>query len=164
MNAKLVLPFLHFTRLWSQITGIDSDDDATNLIPYEKQVPLLMKDPSAILLQFLYALPFNIDKGIFQFKLIHLFIYLSILLCVAYFISITQALLNLNFIQALVLIVYQMPTKQRMEISSKGYVTHDDGEMRFDSIYDYIAFIMNNFESSQNSLTADVFSDQVMIS
>ncbi|KAI2809956.1 E3 ubiquitin-protein ligase ubr3 [Blomia tropicalis] len=140
LNAKLVLPFLHFTRLWSQITGIDSDDDATNLIPYEKQVPLLMKDPSAILLQFLYALPFNIDK--------------------AYFISITQALLNLNFIQALVLIVYQMPTKQRMEISSKGYVTHDDGEMRFDSIYDYIAFIMNNFESSQNSLTADVFSDQ----
>ena len=64
LNAKLVLP-MHFTRLWSQITGIDADDDSgSNLLPYEKHVPLLMKDVSAILLQLLYALPFNIDKGL----------------------------------------------------------------------------------------------------
>lgn len=64
LNAKLVLP-VQFTRLWSQITGIDSDKNNFNLALYEKQVPLLVKDVSAILLQFIFALPLNIDKGWF---------------------------------------------------------------------------------------------------
>lgn len=50
-------------KLWAQITGVDADEIGSHLLPYEKQVPLLIKDVSAILLQFLYALPFNIDKG-----------------------------------------------------------------------------------------------------
>lgn len=56
---------MHYIRLWSQITGIQEDGDKGDiLLPYEKNVPLLLKDVSAILLQLLYALPFNIDKGL----------------------------------------------------------------------------------------------------
>lgn len=134
LNAKLVLP-MHYIRLWSQITGIQEDRDKSDtLLPYEKNVPLLLKDVSAILLQLLYALPFNIDK--------------------AYFISITQALLNLNFIQALVVITYQMPLEQRMEICSKVSLAENSNMPKsFDTISDYIALIMNNnYEGKPNSL------------
>lgn len=74
LNAKLVLP-MHFTQLWSQITGVKADDESgvNLLLPYEKNVPLLLKDVPAILLHFLYALPFNIDKGFLLIFCHHLY-------------------------------------------------------------------------------------------
>lgn len=70
----------------------------------------------------------------------------------AYFISITQALLNLNFVQALVLITYQMPHEQRMDICSKASLTDSNMPKSFDTISDYIAFIMNSTDGKPNSL------------
>lgn len=70
----------------------------------------------------------------------------------AYFISITQALLNLNFVQALVLITYQMPHEQRMELYSKASLTDSNMPKSFDTINDYIAFIMNSSDGKPNSL------------
>lgn len=111
---------MHYTRLWSQITGIDSEEDSgSNIMVYEKQVPLLLKDVSAILLQFLYALPFNIDKGLSLISLT----FSNFFSFLAYFISITQALLNLNFIQALILITYQIQPEQRSELKSKSFTS-----------------------------------------
>lgn len=60
VNCKLVLP-MHCPQLWAQISGIEGND--ARVMPFEKTVPLILKDVSAILLQFLCALPFNIDKG-----------------------------------------------------------------------------------------------------
>lgn len=142
---------MHYIRLWSQITGIQEDGDKGDiLLPFEKNVPLLLKDVSAILLQLLYALPFNIDKGLTE---------MCSSFCSnqnifsAYFISITQALLNLNFVQALVLITYQMPHEQRMELYSKASTLTDSNMLKsFDTINDYIAFIMNSSDGKPNSL------------
>ncbi|OTF78885.1 E3 ubiquitin-protein ligase UBR3-like protein, partial [Euroglyphus maynei] len=116
LNAKLVLP-MYYMKLWAQITGVDADEIGSHLLPYEKQVPLLIKDVSAILLQFLYALPFNIDK----------------------------ALLNLNFIQAIVMMTFLFTPDEKLTMKIR-FETKNNGE--FNSYLDYIGFIVNSFEAS----------------
>lgn len=124
LNAKLVLP-MYYMKLWAQITGVDADEIGSHLMPYEKQVPLLIKDVSAILLQFLYALPFNIDK--------------------AYFLSIVKALLNLNFIQAIVMMTFLFSPDEKLNIKTLFETKNNGG---FNGYLDYVGFIINSFEAT----------------
>lgn len=63
INAKFVNRDKSYDNLWSQLTGITLPQHNFSLTPIEKEVPLLLKDVSAILIQFFCALPLNIDKG-----------------------------------------------------------------------------------------------------
>lgn len=65
-NAK---PFidLPYDLLWSQVTGnYDEFAAEQSLKAIEKEVPLLLRDVSAILIQLFFALPLNIDKGMYE--------------------------------------------------------------------------------------------------
>ena len=143
LNAKLVLP-MYYMKLWAQITGVDADEIGSHLLPYEKQVPLLIKDVSAILLQFLYALPFNIDKGMIVMNLSYKRMN-SVPFYLAYFLSIVKALLNLNFIQAIVMMTFLFTPDEKLAMKIR-FETKNNGE--FNSYLDYVGFIVNSFEAS----------------
>lgn len=78
-NRDCIVPLLHVLavharllsqwptwKVWQQITGIqDSPTSPMALTPIEKQVPLLLKDPTALLIQFVLLLPLHLDQGIY---------------------------------------------------------------------------------------------------
>lgn len=132
--------------MWSQITGIDSENIGAHLTPYEKQVPLLVKDVSALLLQLLFALPLNIDKGdITGLTCLANWLTFCLFFPQAYFVSIVQALLNLSFVQALVLCIFRMSDEQKAEIKAKYQQLI---EKEFNGCFDYIGFILAKFDST----------------
>lgn len=67
---------------WSQLSGMVLSDNLSSLTPVERRVPLLVCDPSAVLLQLLLALPLDLDK--------------------AYFVCLVRVLYTLSYVQALV--------------------------------------------------------------
>jgi len=49
---------------WQQVAGIRSEPRAPlALTPYEKEVPLLLRDPVALLTQFILLLPLHLDQS-----------------------------------------------------------------------------------------------------
>lgn len=63
LNAKVVIS-APYDNLWSQLTGLTLEDQNLSLTTIEKEVPLFLKDASALLIQIFYALPLNVDKGL----------------------------------------------------------------------------------------------------
>ncbi|KAG0423827.1 hypothetical protein HPB47_000437, partial [Ixodes persulcatus] len=81
LHAKVLTEMPH-TRLWSHLTGLSLDDNPSSLTALEKEVPLVMRDVSAILLELLLTLPINLDK--------------------AYYTCIVRVLYVLHYVQVLV--------------------------------------------------------------
>jgi E3 ubiquitin-protein ligase UBR3 len=48
---------------WQQVAGVRSESRAIALTPYEKEVPLLLRDPTALLTQFILLLPLHLDQS-----------------------------------------------------------------------------------------------------
>ena len=85
LNAKVFIQE-PYNNLWTQLTGLpDLQDLGMGLVQsrdsHEKEVPLLLRDPIALMIQVLFALPVNIDR--------------------AFFTTVIQALFNLNVTQSL---------------------------------------------------------------
>lgn len=53
-------------RMWQQLVGIEAETESTAVASIEKEVPLLLRDPTAILLQLVLLLPLHIDESKFQ--------------------------------------------------------------------------------------------------
>lgn len=70
---------------WSQLTGMVLSENLSSLTPVERKVPLLVCDPSAVLLQLLLALPLDLEKA-----------YFSCLVRVLYTLSYVQALVHIS--------------------------------------------------------------------
>lgn len=76
-------------QVWSHLTNITSDEDSLNIKPVYSEVPLLLKDPIAIMLQLLFAIsPAIVDQ--------------------TYFSCITQILFNLCATQSVCLLLAYM--------------------------------------------------------
>lgn len=60
LNTKLKSP-IDCSKIWAQITSYDERNDLFSK-SNEKDVPLLLKDVSTLLLQCLYSLPLNMSK------------------------------------------------------------------------------------------------------
>ncbi|XP_034238559.1 E3 ubiquitin-protein ligase Ubr3 isoform X4 [Thrips palmi] len=52
-------------RMWQQLAGVEAETETTAIAPIEKEVPLLLRDPTAILLQLVLLLPLHIDETFF---------------------------------------------------------------------------------------------------
>jgi hypothetical protein len=63
LHSKILKPKIN-TDIWSRITGVVvSEEESSSLQPYLREVPVLLKDPAALLLQILLNLPSMIDRG-----------------------------------------------------------------------------------------------------
>ncbi|KAK6617898.1 hypothetical protein RUM43_014127 [Polyplax serrata] len=51
---------------WQQLTQLPLEETGTQLANIEKEVPLLLRDPIALLIQFLLFLPINLDQSYFS--------------------------------------------------------------------------------------------------
>lgn len=78
LHAKLIHAPLK--QLWLQVTGLPSEDDMSSVAVPEKEVPLLLRDTTALLIQIILTLPLNIDK--------------------AYYCCVIQVLYNVVYVQA----------------------------------------------------------------
>ncbi|XP_054165403.1 E3 ubiquitin-protein ligase ubr3-like isoform X2 [Oppia nitens] len=96
LNAKVVIT-TPYDSLWCQLTGLTIDDNQLSVTTIEKEVPLLVRDVSALLIQLFYALPLNVDK--------------------AYFTTVVQSLMNLRLIQAVAQLSTLMSDCQRIQLS-----------------------------------------------
>lgn len=63
MHAKVLTTWpVHHT--WQQLSGIPAEPCAPlALTPHEREVPLLLRDPTALLIQFILLLPLHLDQG-----------------------------------------------------------------------------------------------------
>lgn len=96
LNAKVFIQ-KPYNTLWTQLTGIPEPDDGAcmSLIQMEKEVPLLLKDPVALMIQLLVDLPLHIDR--------------------AYFCHVVQMIYNLIVIQSLSQLSCHIPDQMRSE-------------------------------------------------
>ncbi|KAL3831654.1 hypothetical protein ACJMK2_023382, partial [Sinanodonta woodiana] len=80
MHSK-ILTTKPYTDIWSRLTGIPCTDESTSVLVYQKEVPLLLKDPSALLIQLVLTLPTIIDEGHYHFllKMIYNMVFLQAL-------------------------------------------------------------------------------------
>lgn len=50
-------------KTWQQLAQLSLDETETQVANIEKEVPLLLHDPIALLIQFLLFLPLNLDQS-----------------------------------------------------------------------------------------------------
>lgn len=65
MHAR-VLAHWDIDRQWQQLSGLPVDPPAQNsrdIVPLEKEVPFLLRDPTALLIQFILLLPLHLDQS-----------------------------------------------------------------------------------------------------
>lgn len=78
MHAKVLTTWpVHHT--WQQLSGIPAEPCAPlALTPHEREVPLLLRDPTALLIQFILLLPLHLDQGKLYKTILNYFFYLII--------------------------------------------------------------------------------------
>ncbi|XP_076160459.1 ubr3 ubiquitin ligase isoform X2 [Ptiloglossa arizonensis] len=91
MHARVLTTWpVHHT--WQQLSGIPPEP-ATSLAltPHEREVPLLLRDPTALLIQFILLLPLHLDQTYFSsvVKVIYNLLYYQVILQISC--SLTQA-------------------------------------------------------------------------
>lgn len=62
-------------QIWNQLVGLPCESSAPlALTPHERKVPLLLKDPSALLVQLILLLPLHMDLSMYNIVvLMHFF-------------------------------------------------------------------------------------------
>jgi len=68
MHAR-VLTTWPVHHVWQQLSGISLMEESASslaLTPHERQVPLLLRDPTAMLIQFILLLPLHLDQSTCQ--------------------------------------------------------------------------------------------------
>lgn len=147
LNAKVVIS-VPYDNLWSQLTGIILEENNLSLTPVEKEVPLLLKDVSSLLIQLFYALPLNVDKGM-PFNNCHPKSGTNIgLKRIAYFTTIVQTLFNLRLIQALAQLSCLMTEEQRMELKELFRSSLQTTSNRFHNLSTTLGLIVDHLEHS----------------
>ncbi|XP_052267250.1 E3 ubiquitin-protein ligase UBR3-like [Dreissena polymorpha] len=98
MHSK-ILTTKPYTDLWSHITGVSCSENTTSVSLYQKEVPLLLKDPVSLLIQIILTLPATIERGHFDF--------------------VVQVVYNMVFIQSLCVMTCKF-TEEEREAWKKG--------------------------------------------
>lgn len=108
-------------RMWQQLAGVEMEAETTAIAALEKEVPLLLRDPTAILLQLVLLLPLHIDES--KFSLVNcshthylqfmLFIFILSFPVSAYFLSVVKVLYNLLYFQVLAQITCRLSDRER---------------------------------------------------
>ncbi|XP_041366438.1 E3 ubiquitin-protein ligase UBR3-like [Gigantopelta aegis] len=89
-----------YTDLWAHITGVSLTGDSTSVTKYQKNVPLLLKDVTALLIQFILTLPISMETEHFDF--------------------LVQMLYNVVYVQALAVMSCKFTSEEREAWRKKG--------------------------------------------
>nr|CAD7398319.1 unnamed protein product [Timema poppensis] len=109
-------------RSWQDVSGVcEPGGPPTSLTPLEKEVPILLRDPSALLTQFILLLPLHLDQ--------------------TYFSSVVKVLYNLLYFQVLVQLSCHMAESERSHWRNKV--------VGVDSLEAAMAMIVHHLEQSQ---------------
>ncbi|XP_015603280.1 E3 ubiquitin-protein ligase Ubr3 isoform X2 [Cephus cinctus] len=99
MHARVLTTWpVHHT--WQELAGLPLDPTPLELTPLQKEVPLLLKDPTALLLQFILLLPLHLDQ--------------------TYFSSVVKVVYNLLYYQVIVQVSCSMTQAERNSILRRG--------------------------------------------
>lgn len=93
LHSKVLSHSSLYPSLWNHITGVPTGENSTSLSVYEKQVPVLLKDPVSILIQFVLTLSHTIGSEHLDFVI--------------------QMLYNLSYVQALTYISCRFSNDER---------------------------------------------------
>ncbi|XP_069111047.1 E3 ubiquitin-protein ligase ubr3-like [Argopecten irradians] len=122
MHSK-ILTTKPYTDLWSHITGVTCSEESSSVLPYNKEVPVLLKDPSSLLIQLILTLPATIEKE--------------------HFILLTKMLYNVVFIQALACTSCKFTMDEREAWRKKGR------KVSFDSLEGILSQVITRLEVSR---------------
>lgn len=90
----------HSAQLWSNLTGVPIPKNMLlSIVRRGKEVPLLLRDSSALLILILFSLPLNVER--------------------AYFSCVTQALYNLTLIQSISQLAFLVPYSPKADPDSQ---------------------------------------------
>lgn len=139
LNAKVCIA-QPYTPLWSQLTGLAlPDDQAMTITQLEQEVPLLLKDVTALLIQFMVELPLNVDR--------------------AYFSTVVQMLYNLNVVQAFAQITCLLSDLERQKYKSLYMVNagrrHETPDTLLQRVNTFVGYLVDIFEHSSLYMHAD---------
>ena len=127
LNCHFLIP-QYYTSFWSQLTGLPVPEDfRESIAPSDKEVPLMLVDTCAMLIQLLFALPLNVDEK--------------------YYDSIVQNLYNLTAMQALSQITGFFNADER-----SAMIQQQPGREPFETPASLIGYIVAAFESANPNL------------
>ncbi|XP_072747592.1 E3 ubiquitin-protein ligase Ubr3 isoform X3 [Anoplolepis gracilipes] len=99
MHARVLVTWpVH--HVWQQLSGIPLIEEPA-LTPYEREVPLLLRDPTAMLIQFILLLPLHLDQ--------------------TYFSGVVKVLYNLLYYQVIIQISCNFSQAERNTILKRKY-------------------------------------------
>ncbi|UXI22783.1 hypothetical protein NH340_JMT08726 [Sarcoptes scabiei] len=136
LNTKLKSP-IDCSKIWAQITSYDERNDLFSK-SNEKDVPLLLKDVSTLLLQCLYSLPLNMSKS--------------------NYLMIVKSLFNVNFVQAILMLSFLLSSDEKLEIRQNFNENSDkdkekseisdtsSSSLKLRTIQDYINLTISSIE------------------
>lgn len=128
LNCHFLIP-QYYTSFWSQLTGLPVPEDfRESVVQSDKEVPLLLVDTCAMLIQLLFALPLNVDEK--------------------YYDSIVQNLYNLTAVQALSQITGFFSEDERSVMLQQA----SREQQPFDTPMNMIGYIAAAFESANPNL------------
>lgn len=139
LNCHFLIP-QYYTSLWSQLTGLEVPDDfRESIVQVDKEVPLLLVDTCAILIQLLFALPLNVDEK--------------------YYDSIVQNLYNLTVFQSFSQISCFFTKDER-----KTMIQQMDRDELFNCPINMISYVISYYENHNSNLFShmDTDDDQLM--
>ena len=127
LNCHFLIP-QYYTSFWSQLTGLRVPEDfRESVVQSDKEVPLLLVDTCAMLIQLLFALPLNVDEK--------------------YYDSIVQNLYNLTAIQSFSQITGFFGEEER-----SAMIQANREQQPFDAPLNMIGYIVAAFESANPNL------------
>lgn len=140
LNCHFLIP-QYYTSFWSQLTGLPVPEDFRESIAQtDKEVPLLLVDTCAMLIQLLFALPLNVDEK--------------------YYDSIVQSLYNLTAVQALSQISGLFSADERSTMIQQQQQSTGRETSPFDAATNLIGYIVTTLDSANANLFACLDQDE----
>lgn len=107
---------------FQQLCGLPSKDPITSVVRVEREVPVMLKDPLALLLQFVLLLPLHLDQSTVYSQIFygHLF---HCLRFSAYFTSTVQMVYNLLYYQVVAQVSCGLTSAERAKATKEASTT-----------------------------------------
>ncbi|XP_014668965.1 PREDICTED: E3 ubiquitin-protein ligase UBR3-like isoform X2 [Priapulus caudatus] len=143
LHAKVMQPN-HFILLWSSVTRIPASEDITSVALAEQPLPLLLQDPTTLLIHLVLMLPLGINK--------------------AYYTCIVRSLYNVQVVQALAILSCDLTDSEReawrQKTSSHNPVEQALGEVISHLIYSCLYEASDETVETSVTLTHAIWTEQ----
>ncbi|XP_020708415.2 E3 ubiquitin-protein ligase Ubr3 [Athalia rosae] len=111
-------------QTWQQLSGLPAEPAAPlALTPVEKEVPLLLRDPTALLIQFILLLPLHLDQ--------------------TYFSSVVKVVYNLLYYQVITQVGYNLSRAERSIVQRRGKVSEGAPTTLEEALYSVVSYFSN---------------------